>query len=248
MNIHHTFLAAIVACLVAFAPPATAAKVDLGLRSSGQTCDGKGTYGYVASWRSSPNATFYVNSGNGCRSGGKVCGVGGSYCLAQCSKKGECRIEMRQCGVAGARWWVRMTSTDRSVQDQITAAAPSPCYARPNLSSRLQHAPRTQQAADDGDHRQAGAQGQPVGSALAPIDRPSFPTPEGSARSERRAGRRTALEHRSGRRRSMLHRAGSTRHPHRRQGGTSGPTFGPCAATGVGEPGAAADAGRDSQL
>lgn len=113
--------------LVAGSAFAVLTRAELGLQHDGTRCDGKNTYGYTASWRSAPNASFQVNSGNQCSVGGAVCGVSNADCAVRCSVTGTCRATLRLCTIGKGAAWVKVVASDRSVYQQITAAPPGRC-------------------------------------------------------------------------------------------------------------------------
>lgn len=119
--------ASVALCLAIPAAAGTTTRANLGLKSTGQTCDGKSTYSYAASWRSTPNASFWYTTGNGCHAGAATCGTSSEACSVRCSRTGECRIEVRQCVVGKGAPWGRVTATDRSIYDQMTVSPPGKC-------------------------------------------------------------------------------------------------------------------------
>lgn len=118
---------AVALLLVAGSAAAVLTRADLGLQHDGTRCDGKSTYGYTATWRAAPNASFQVNSGNQCSVGGAVCGVSSTDCSVRCTVTGTCRATLRHCQIGKGAAWGRVMASDRSVFQQITAAPPGRC-------------------------------------------------------------------------------------------------------------------------
>jgi hypothetical protein len=100
---------------------------NLGLAPGGASCDGKGSYGYIAAWRGGPSAAYQVNSGNQCTLAGKVCGISNAGCNVICSPQGACSAKLGGCLVGRGGAWVKATALDRSVYQQVPAAPPSKC-------------------------------------------------------------------------------------------------------------------------
>ncbi|MCB1938300.1 MAG: hypothetical protein KDF24_13495 [Rhodocyclaceae bacterium] len=103
-------------------------RVNLGMTQSLSTCDGKGTYRYVVTWRAWGASRHYqINSGNQCHLAGQVCGISNKACYTQCSASGDCRAEVNACQAGRGSPWVQAYSTDGSGYQRITAMAPSRC-------------------------------------------------------------------------------------------------------------------------
>jgi len=122
-----SIILAAVCLLAAGTASAVLRKGDLGLTHGGTTCDGKGTFGYTATWRSASSASaFQVNTGNQCTINGTICGVSTKGCSVSCVK-GTCSAKLALCTVGKGAPWIKATALDGTVYQQVAAPAPSMC-------------------------------------------------------------------------------------------------------------------------
>jgi hypothetical protein len=122
----------IVALAVVLAAGSAAAvyrKADLGLTQQGATCDGKGTYGYTATWKGVTGATSHgINTGNQCTLNGAVCGISNQACYAaNCAAGATCSVTLKHCIAGKGAPWVGVTAAGAQLYQRISASGPGNC-------------------------------------------------------------------------------------------------------------------------
>lgn len=120
---------------LASAPPAHAkvpTVVTNLLQEQPAMCDGRGTYGYKATWdpvivNGKPWTNYVVATGNVCQlSGGQVCSLQRG-CQISCGDKGRCSVQLNHCQIGHGASWVGVTPYGAGSQLRHVAPPPSRC-------------------------------------------------------------------------------------------------------------------------